>query len=54
LCKTRIASAGAVALGGGDPAAVDGTDDAKREAFGKAFTELARYIDGFLARQAQQ
>jgi arsenate reductase len=36
-----------------DPAAVQGSDEAKRAAFLKAFTELAGYIDEFLARQVQ-
>jgi arsenate reductase len=37
-----------------DPAAVQGSDEAKRAAFLKAFTELAGHIDEFLARQAQR
>jgi arsenate reductase len=37
-----------------DPAAVVGSDEAKRAAFQKAFTELAGYIDEFLARQARR
>lgn len=37
-----------------DPAAVEGSDEAKREAFLRAFTELAGRIDEFLAKAPQR